>query len=72
MSNYDSWLEEPYQRHYAEADAYVGWCEENDLDPEDDNYDAFQQAMEDTREDAEIAAWESRQEEEAYWHETDY
>ncbi len=32
---FDEWLQEPYQRMCAEADAYTEWCELNDLDPDD-------------------------------------
>lgn len=51
MTNYDAWLEKPYQDFYAEADAYVEWCEENGLDPEDDHNEDFKQAMADREDD---------------------
>ena len=32
MSNYDSWLEAPYQRAYEEADRFADWAEEQGFD----------------------------------------
>ena len=62
MSNYDAWLEKPYQDRYAREDAYVNWCEDNDLDPSDDLWDEFEQEMLDRAEDAAIEAAEAARE----------
>lgn len=34
FAGYDSWLEAPYQRMCKEADDYMGWCEEYEMDPD--------------------------------------
>lgn len=52
--SYDSWLEAPYQQRATEADAYVAWCEANDLDPDDDLWDDFRDEMDARREDYEV------------------
>ncbi len=53
MMDYDTWLEEPYQRVYAESDAFVEWCEANDRRPDDDGvWDAWVVALENAAEDA--------------------
>lgn len=45
--NYDAWLEAPIQRAYAEGDAFVDWCEANDVDPDDDRAERlYQEAIE--------------------------
>lgn len=47
MSSYDAWLEEPYQRAYAAQDAFIEWCEAEDVDPDDDDaYEQWEAAME--------------------------
>ena len=33
--NYDSWLVAPMERMMEEADRYLGFCEDHDLDPDD-------------------------------------
>lgn len=58
--SYDAWLEKPYQDRAASDDAYFQWCEDNDLDPSDDHEAEFEQAMDDAREDAELARAENR------------
>ena len=51
--SYDGWLEAPYQRMYAEGDAFVDWCERRDIDPEsEDAYDRYQADLDDAREAA--------------------
>lgn len=60
--SYDAWLERPYQERAAESDAYVSWCESNDLDPDDDHWDAFRDAMDQAREDFEVERAEARAE----------
>lgn len=68
MSNYDAWLEEPYQRHYAEADAFITWCEDNDRDPDEDGlWDEYQAYIEEAEADYLIERAESMREEEEYW-----
>jgi hypothetical protein len=45
--NYDAWLEAPIQRTYAEGDAFVDWCETNDVDLDDDRAERlYQEAIE--------------------------
>lgn len=61
-SSYDAWLERPYQEAAAEGDAYVNWCEENDLDPGDDHWDDFEQEMADRADDAAIERAEAARE----------
>lgn len=62
MSNYDGWLEAPYQKHYADEAAYVDWCEDNDIDADDDNWDAWQTAMENAADDAAMERAEAARE----------
>lgn len=64
MTNTDAWLEKPYQDRYSREDAYVEWCEENDLDPTGDHWDAYDEALADMADDyaserAEAAAEEA-------------
>mgnify|MGYP003575532347 CR=1 FL=1 len=48
MSGYDRWLEAPFQRREAEHEAFLAWCEENELDSNAPaSYDAFQEACHD-------------------------
>lgn len=35
MTNYDSWLERPYQQMYEETDRFTDWAEEHDYDLND-------------------------------------
>lgn len=58
--SYDAWLERPYQDAAAESDAYVSWCEREGLDPDDDHYDEFRDAMDQAREDHEVDRYEQR------------
>jgi hypothetical protein len=37
FAGYDAWLERPYQDMMDESDKYYAWCEENDLDPDDED-----------------------------------
>jgi hypothetical protein len=48
MRNYDTWLQRPYQERAEENDAFVSFCEANDLDPDDP---ASEQAYEQDRTD---------------------
>lgn len=34
MSGLDAWLERPYVKAAAEADAFFDWCEREDVDPD--------------------------------------
>jgi hypothetical protein len=72
MTSYDAWLEKPYQDRAAQEDAYVKWCEENDLDPDDDLYDDFMEAMEDMADDLAEQAAEARYEERMDREDYDY
>ena len=63
MSNYDAWLEKPYQDRYAREDEYVRWCEENDLDPADDLWDDFEEYLADLADDYALAQAEAAAEE---------
>ena len=49
--DYDTWLEAPFQRAAAEAEAYWDFCEERDLDCDSDEaqeaWEAFQREEED-------------------------
>lgn len=63
MRNYDAWLEEPYQRMYAEGEAFArdweDFCEHNDYDPADDTHiPEFEEWMKDREADAKIAQYE--------------
>lgn len=37
FANYDSWLERPYQDAIEQSEAFVDWCEEHNIDPDDPN-----------------------------------
>ena len=55
---YDRWLTtDPREMSAGEEDAYVNWCEENDLDPYDDHWEAFNEYQQDLADDyaAEVA-----------------
>ena len=45
MTNYDNWLERPYQDMYDEMDRFIAWCEDNEIDCDDplaeERYEAF-------------------------------
>jgi hypothetical protein len=61
MMGYDAWLSnDPREKSAGAEDAYEKWCEENDLDVEDDNWDEFEEAMYDMAEDAQLEAAENR------------
>lgn len=49
MTNYDSWLERSYQRRCAEDDAFMEFCDEYDIDPNDDDsldqWEDYKEAM---------------------------
>jgi hypothetical protein len=63
--SYDSWLEAPYQRMYAEGDAFVFWCEQHDVDPDaDDAWDRYESDVADAREAAAEARAEAMAERE--------
>lgn len=34
FAGYDAWLEAPYQQMCTEADNYMDWCDEFDMDPD--------------------------------------
>lgn len=58
---YDRWLEAPYvEAAQREAD-YERWCESQDLDPSEDHWDEFDQAMADIADDAEAELAEAMQ-----------
>lgn len=62
MTNYDAWLEKPYQDRYAKDAAYEAfeeYCEEMGLDPEQED---FEQWLDDEREDREVEAAEMARE----------
>jgi hypothetical protein len=66
--SYDSWLEEPYQRMYAEGDAFVEWCERRGIDPDaDDAWDRYESDLADAREAAAEARAEARMDVERDW-----
>lgn len=44
FAGYDAWLERPYQEMCEAADAFVDWCEANDIDPDDPNAEALFEA----------------------------
>lgn len=44
MRGFDEWLEAPYVDAARKQDEYEQWCEANDLNPEDDNWQAFEDA----------------------------
>ena len=37
FAGYDAWLERPYQDMIEESDRYYEWCEEHDMDPDDED-----------------------------------
>lgn len=43
FAGYDAWLERPYQDMMEETDRFIDWCDENELDPEDDEVEASYQ-----------------------------
>ncbi len=52
LPGYDAWLERPYQQMCEESDRFIDWCEENDVDPEDDDATAlYEQAQQDAAEE---------------------
>lgn len=61
MSNYDAWLEAPYQRMYAEGDAYADFCDEHDLEYGSDEAEAawedYREAMSEPDPDAAYDQW---------------
>ena len=63
--SYDTWLEAPYQEAAEGSSDFVDWCEGENIDPEEPGaqrrYDDAQIA---DLEDAMIARWEARQEQE--------
>ena len=72
MSNYDAWLEAPYQQRYAEDDAYFDFCESRGLDPEDDNeaaWEDYKEAMSEPDPDLAYDLWRESQYDE---YEPDY
>lgn len=49
FANYDAWLERPYQDMMDESDRYYQWCEDNDMDPDnEDSVTAYNLWCEDT------------------------
>lgn len=54
MRGYDEWLEAPYVNAAREQDNYERWCEANDLDPEDDNWGAYEDFLEDQQPDPDL------------------
>lgn len=58
--SYDAWLERPYQERADESDAYVSWCEKQDLDPNEDHWDEFRDAAAQAREDYLVDQYEQR------------
>lgn len=69
MSEFDSDRYYDYQadRLAAESDAYVEWCEDNDLDPNDDNDAAWEAFKSESAEDAMIEAYERQQDAREEW-----
>ena len=63
MSNYDAWLERPYQQAASEQEHYEQWCDDNELDPGEDHWSDYEKWVEDAKADAQIAAHEARMEE---------
>ncbi len=60
----DRWLTtDPREVSAAAEERYESWCEENDLNPEDDHWDAFEEAMYDAADNAAIEAAEAAREE---------
>lgn len=43
MSNYDSYLEAPYQAMYEESDRFQDWCDENEVDPDSPDAESLHQ-----------------------------
>jgi hypothetical protein len=62
MRGLDAWLEAPYVDAARREDDYVKWCEANELDPSEDHWDDFEDAMYDAAEDAMIDAAERARE----------
>ncbi len=53
----DRWLTtDPRELSAGAEEAYVVWCETNDLDPEEDHWDEFEQEQYDRADDAAIEA----------------
>ena len=57
---YDRWLTtDPREMSAGEEDAYVNWCDVNDLDPYDDHWEAFTEYQQDLADDYAIEAAEA-------------
>ena len=68
MSGYDRWLEAPWQEKQAEDEAFIEWCQDNDLDFEDDdNFEAWRDYLAGRAEDAAIEAAEAAAEDRWEW-----
>lgn len=68
--SHQTWLEAPYQAAEEAGEAFLDWCENNDLDPNETEFSEFEEAMEDAEEDAYLRAAEARAEaREADWNE---
>jgi hypothetical protein len=52
MRGYDAWLEAPYVRAAAEAEAFLAWCEEYEIDSEASDAEAQWEAYLEDEEDA--------------------
>lgn len=77
FANYDAWLEKPIQDAYARGDAFIDWCEREDVDPDaPDAYARYEEwEQEQAEADAESRAesqWDTRREYEEYREEMGY
>lgn len=63
MAGLDSWLEAPYVDAARYSDEYEQWCENEGIDPEGDNYAAFEKARDDAMEAAMSDAADRREDE---------
>jgi hypothetical protein len=70
MSAHQAWLEAPYTARDREEAAYERFCEREDLDPAENHWDAFTEAMEDAAEDYAAEAAEAARE--AAWEDDRY
>jgi hypothetical protein len=60
LPGYDRWLERPFQRVAEESEAFLTWCETNELDPDDPkSFLAWEEVLNDDRVEAAADAYEA-------------
>lgn len=61
--NYDAWLEAPYQQMCKEADDYIGFCEEYEIDPDHESSEvAYAEYMDSVYDDLDDYDFEEEEE----------